>query len=60
VTKGETSLVDAIEVVVIIEKTDIGDIENLLDQTAKNDIIQVYTNLLDGSNSHLEAFMSYL
>jgi hypothetical protein len=60
VAKGETSLVDAIEVGVLIEETDIEDIENLIGQTDKNDIIQVYTNLLDGSNSHLEAFMSHL
>jgi len=45
---------------ILIEETDIEDLENLLDQTAKNDIGQVYTNLLDGSNSHLEAFMSHL
>ena len=60
VAKGETSLVDAIEVGVLIEETDIEDIEALIGETDKDDIIQVYTNLLDGSNSHLEAFTSYL
>ena len=60
VTKGENSLVDAIEVGILIEETDIEDIESLLDQTDKNDIIQVYTNLLDGSNSHLAAFENLL
>ena len=59
VAKGEKSLVDAIEVGILIEKTDIEDIEILLGQTDKNDIIQVYSNLLDGSYSHLEAFESH-
>jgi len=60
VAKGETSLVDAIEVGVLIELTDIEDIETLIKQTKKKDIIQVYSNLLDGSNSHLDAFESHL
>jgi hypothetical protein len=60
VTKGEKSVVDAIEVGVIIEETDIYDIENLLAETEKTDIIRVYTNLLDGSYNHLDAFKSHL
>ena len=59
VAKGEKSLVDAIEVGVLIEVTDIEDIKNLLGQTDKTDIIRVYTNLLEGSYSHLEAFESH-
>ena len=60
VDKGLKSIVDAIEVGVIIEETDIADIVALLDQTDKNDIIRVYTNLLDGSHNHLDAFNSHL
>ena len=60
VAKGEKSIADAIEVGVLIEETDIEDIKNLIDQTDKNNIIRVYTNLLDGSNNHLEAFMRHL
>ena len=60
IAKGETSLVDAIEVGVLIELTDIEDIETLIKQTKKKDIIQVYTNLLNGSYNHLEAFESHL
>ena len=59
VAKGEESLADAIEVGVIIEKTDIDDIEEFIGQTDQKDIIQVYSNLLDGSYSHLEAFESH-
>ena len=59
VGKGETSLVDALEVGILIEETDIEDIENLIGQTDKEDIIQVYTNLLDGSYCHLEAFVRH-
>ena len=60
VAKGEKSIVDAIDVGILIEETDIEDIEDLIGQTDKKDIIQVYTNLLDGSYSHLEAFKSHL
>jgi len=59
VAKGEKSIVDAIDVGILIEETDIEDIEDLIGQTDKKDIIQVYTNLLDGSYSHLEAFESH-
>ena len=60
VAKGEASVVDAIEVGVTIEETDIEDITNYLNTTDKNDIINVYTNLLEGSYNHLEAFESHL
>ncbi len=60
VAKGVISIVDAIDVGILIEETDIEDIDFLRRQTDKNDIIQVYTNLLDGSYSHLDAFESHL
>jgi hypothetical protein len=58
--KGRLSIVDAIEVGVIIEETDIEDIDALLQETTKNDIKRVYSNLLDGSYNHLAAFNSHL
>lgn len=58
--KGEASIVDAVEVGVIIEKTDIEDLTLLLDGTDKNDIVTVYTNLREGSYNHLEAFEGHL
>ena len=41
---------------VLIEKKDIGDLESALKATAKLDIKRVYTNLLNASFNHLEAF----
>lgn len=54
--KGSVSLKDALEVGVLIEKTDIADLESAMKETAKLDIKRVYTNLLNGSFNHLEAF----
>jgi hypothetical protein len=60
--KGSISLVDALEVGVMIEETDIADIEEALLATddAHQDIERVYTNLLEGSYNHLAAFNSQL
>jgi hypothetical protein len=54
--KGMKSAQDALEVGVLIEKTDIGDLESALKATDKLDIKRVYTNLLNASFNHLEAF----
>ena len=60
IAKGGLSLIDALEVGVIIELTDIEDIENYLKLIDNNDIIQVFTNLLNGSENHLAAFNSHI
>ena len=60
VAKGQLSVIDALEVGVLIEETDIEDIVFLLEQTDNKDITQVYTNLLNGSYNHLDAFESNL
>lgn len=60
VAKGSLSLKDALEVGVLIEKTDIADLESALKTTSKLDIKNVYANLLAGSISHQEAFESVL
>ena len=57
--KGTISLKDAIEVGVIIEKQDIADLTTA-NQTTKLDIKRVFTNLMQASFSHLEAFEANL
>lgn len=58
--KGTQSAKDALEVGVLIEETDIADLETALQGTGKPDIKRVYTNLLNGSYHHLEAFQTSL
>lgn len=59
-SKGSVSVKDALEVGVRIEQSDIADLEDALKGATKLDIKRVYTNLLDGSLSHLEAFEANL
>jgi len=56
VERGKESLVDALNVGVEIEEKDISDLQGYLSITKKEDISQVFENLLDGSNRHLDAF----
>jgi hypothetical protein len=58
--KGSLSIKDALEVGVLIEKTDIADLESAMKETVKPDIKRVYSNLLRGSFNHLEAFETSL
>jgi hypothetical protein len=60
VARGSLSLVDALAVGAGIEELDIVDLEERLTQTGNENIIQVYTNLLSGSENHLRAFVSNL
>jgi hypothetical protein len=60
IQKGELSKIDALEVGVIIEVTDIDDLEEGIETTTHNDIKTVYSNLLKGSLNHLTAFESEL
>lgn len=55
-TKGAKSAQDALEVGVLIENTEIAGLENALEATAKRDLKRVYTNLMEASYNHLEAF----
>jgi len=57
---GNQDLTSALEVGVEIEEMDIGDIERMLEETDKADIKRVLSNLLDGSNNHLDAFNTQL
>jgi len=58
--KGGLSLKDALEVGVLIEKADIEDLEKALLVAEKTDIKRVFTNLLNGSYNHLDAFETNL
>ena len=55
-TKGALSSVDAIAVGVLIEQTDIKDINTLSESITQADIKLVLANLLKGSENHLAAF----
>ncbi len=58
--KGSLSLKDALEVGVIIEEMDIQDLEEMIPLYTQQDILNVLTNLLAGSNNHLVAFHKIL
>jgi len=59
ILQGSLSASEAIAVGVIIEETDLEDIQYYLDYVAESkDIVKVYENLLAGSESHLAAFLS--
>jgi len=57
---GSGSLVDALEVGVFIEETDIEDLNAGIASSTHKDIITVFSNLLSGSLNHLSAFNSNL
>lgn len=60
ILKGEECLDSALVVGAIIEETDILDIEELKEATDVKNIIQVYGNLLSGSENHLRAYVHVL
>ncbi len=60
VSLGSQAVVDAYEVGVIIEELDIDDLTNALLGVQKADLKNVFNNLMDGSENHLEAFSSHL
>ena len=60
INKGDDSLIDALEVGMIIEETDIDDLITAIASTNRKDIKRVYSNLLQGSYNHLDAFCSNL
>jgi len=53
---GNVSDVDALKVGVLIEQTDIADLQKELALVENASVKTVYTNLLAGSNAHLKAF----
>ena len=58
--QGSLSLIDALEVGALIEETDIDDLAVEISSTSLRDIKRVYSNLMQGSMNHLEAFISNL
>jgi hypothetical protein len=60
IDKGGKSVLDALQVGVIIEETDIADLTEALNVTVHWDIKRVYANLMAGSYNHLAAFESKL
>ena len=60
ILQGSVSKVEALKVGVIIEETDIDDLNEGIATARHNDIKTVYINLLQGSLNHLDAFESNL
>ncbi|WP_421866259.1 DUF2202 domain-containing protein [Marinobacter adhaerens] len=60
VAKGKNSFVDGLFVGGLIEEKDMRDILAAINQTDERAIILAYSNLLDGSKSHLKAFLSVI
>lgn len=56
VSKGNTSLVDALKVGAMIEELDIADLVKYVKDTSNENVIMVYSNLMAGSRNHLRAF----
>lgn len=58
VAKGSNSLIDGLFVGGLIEEKDMRDILAAINKTDERAIILAYSNLLDGSKSHLKAFVN--
>lgn len=59
-TKGDKSLVDALEVGATIEDVDIFDLDNYSAKTDSETLLKVYDNLNCGSRNHMRAFIGQL
>jgi hypothetical protein len=60
VVMGSDSPARAFQVGVLIEETDIADLTRHIEATANATLVQLYTNLRNGSENHLRAFASGL
>lgn len=60
IAQGSESHVEALKAGVLIEKTDINDLNTAMAATTHKDIKTVFGNLLQGSLNHLDAFESQL
>ncbi len=58
VATGNQSVLDALHVGAAIEEIDILDLDERMERTDNADILQLYANLEQGSESHLRAFAS--
>jgi len=60
VSQGSQSIIEALKMGATIEEIDILDLQTELGETSNEYIIQVYSNLLAGSEKHLGSFVSTL
>ncbi|MEA3430889.1 MAG: DUF2202 domain-containing protein [Nanoarchaeota archaeon] len=60
VASGKESLLDALIVGATVEDLDIKDLNELLEGTENEDIVQVYENLRKGSRNHIRSFMKQI
>ncbi len=60
VEKGAQSFIDGLYVGALIEEVDMEDIAAAISETDERPIILVYSNLLDGSENHLRAFVDVI
>jgi hypothetical protein len=56
ILKGAESETAALEVGGLIEEVDIEDLVNAIEESTRDDLDRVYTNLMNGSKNHLRAF----
>ncbi len=56
IARGRQSLMEALHVGGFIEELDIGDLQDAMAATGRDDILQVYDNLMRASRNHLRAF----
>lgn len=59
-SQGKVSLTEALKVGAFIEEYDIADLKKLIAEAQNEDVIRVYTHLLNGSENHLRAFTGVL
>lgn len=60
IAKGSLSVKDALEAGVLVEETDIEDLEKILETETNVTLKRIYTSLLNGSLNHLDAFEGYV
>lgn len=58
--QGSAGSLEALDVAIIIESTDIADLQTAIDTTTSTALVRVYSNLLRGSQNHLSAFTNNL
>jgi len=57
IAMGDLSVIDALKAGVLIEQTDISDLQNALLAVENLSVKTVYNNIMAGSNAHLKAFI---
>lgn len=57
IAMGDISVIDALKAGVLIEQTDISDLQNALLTVENLSVKTVYKNIMAGSNAHLKAFI---